>query len=165
MSSKFNSLDEAFTSLRPALYSAVLYFGQTRGRTQPSASWAAAWECGRIGLWMLGVFKVGSTYGRQHGSPLMMRVQQIHAKANAIRLEPGTVKSGTWGKVCKKSAMKWVYQDSTSTIRGEPLLGTCDRCTYRGTDASNNAPRAGFVTLPIALRGKASTIRSRDGTL
>jgi hypothetical protein len=75
---------------------------------------------------MLAVFEVGSTYGWRHGSPLKMRVKQIHAKANAIRLEPGTTKNGTWENVCKKYAMKWVYQDSTSTICGEPLLGTCD---------------------------------------
>src|SRR5882724_6109184 len=38
MSSKFNLLEAAFTSIRPALYSAILYFGQTRDRTQPSAA-------------------------------------------------------------------------------------------------------------------------------
>jgi integrase len=49
--------------------------------------------CGRIGLWMLAVFEVGCTYGWRHGSLLKMRVKQIDANANAIRLEPGTTKN------------------------------------------------------------------------
>ncbi len=49
--------------------------------------------CGRIGLWMLAVFEVGCTYGWRHGSLLKMRVKQIDANANVIRLEPGTTKN------------------------------------------------------------------------
>ena len=52
--------------------------------------WSA---CGRIGLWMFAVFEVGCTYGWRHGSLLKMRVKQIDANANVIRLEPGTTKT------------------------------------------------------------------------
>ena len=49
--------------------------------------------CGRIGPWMLAVFEVGCTYGWRHASLLKMRVKQVDANANVIRLEPGTTKN------------------------------------------------------------------------
>ncbi len=49
--------------------------------------------CGRIGLWMSALFEVGCTYGWRHGSLLKMRVKQVDANANVIRLEPGTTKN------------------------------------------------------------------------
>lgn len=47
----------------------------------------------RIGLWMAAVFEVGCTYGWRYGSLLKMRVKQVDANANVIRLEPGTTKN------------------------------------------------------------------------
>jgi len=50
-------------------------------------------ECGRVGLWMSALFEVGCTYGWRYGSLLKMRVKQVDANANVIRLEPGTTKN------------------------------------------------------------------------
>jgi len=49
--------------------------------------------CSRVGLWMAAVFEVGCTYGWRYGSLLKMRVKQVDANANVIRLEPGTTKN------------------------------------------------------------------------
>jgi len=49
--------------------------------------------CGRVGLWISALFEVGCTYGWRYGSLLKMRVKQVDANANVIRLEPGTTKN------------------------------------------------------------------------
>jgi integrase len=80
--------------------------------------------CGSIGLWMLALFEVGCTYSWRHGSLLKMRVKQIDANANVIRLEPGTTKNKKGLEVTMPRRVRELLVQCIKSKRPEDYLFT-----------------------------------------